>query len=193
MLLTREGLKLENSGWDEPTIFVADPASPSDLIDLWNTRLFHGRVLPVNISWLKETKDFLIEILKANYRPLPGNPNGVMIHTTVQVGRSISEERARAAMQDAGIVPSDPFQWAYQLWYDDIWRQVRDDFVSRPRRRLVTAESTNLELTIAEEDSDVSCRFASLSPEFADTYGNGTARWVNVLKFQNYGRNDTLA
>ena len=27
----------------------------------------------------------------------------------------------------------------------------------------------------------------------ADTYGHGAARWVNVLKFQNYGTNDTLA
>ena len=193
LLLTREGLKTENSGWDEPTIFIADPASPSDLIDLWNLRLFHGKVLPVNISWLKETSDFLSGFLKANYRPLPGNPHGVMIHTTIQIGRSISEERVRTAMQEANIVPSDPFQWAYKLWYDDIWRQVRDDFVSRPRRRLVSAESTNLEMTVAEEDSEVRCRFAGLSPEFADTYGSGTARWVNVLKFQNYGKNDTLA
>jgi hypothetical protein len=165
--LTREGLKLDNSGWDEPTIFVADPTSPCDLIDLWNIRLFRGRVLSVNISWVKEAKDFLIEFLKANYRPLPGNPNGVMISTTVQIGRSISEERARAAMEDAGIVPSDPFQWAYKLWYDDVWRQARHDFVTQPRRRLVTAESTNLELTIEEEDSEATCRFSALSPEFA--------------------------
>lgn len=191
--LTREGLKLDSSGWDEPTIFVVDPTSPLDLIDLWNIRLFRGRVLPVNISWVKETKDFLIEFLKANYRPLPGNPNGVMIHTTVQFGRSISEARAQATMQDAGIVPTDPFQWAYKFWYDDIWTEVRDDFVSRPRRRLVTAKSTNLELTITDENSDLTCRFATLSPEFADTYGHGAARWVNVLKFQNYGTNDTLA
>jgi hypothetical protein len=193
LLLTREGLKLDTSGWDEPTIFVADPTSPCDLIDLWNLHLFHSRVLPVNISWLKETGNFLGELLKANYRPLPGNPNGVMIHTTVQIGRSISEERARTAMQDAGIVPSNPFQWAYKLWYEDVWRQVGDDYVSRPRRRLVTAESTDLELAVEEGDSEVSCRFAGLSPEFADTYGNGPARWVNVLKFRNYGRNDTLA
>ncbi len=193
LLLTREGLKTENSGWDEPTIFVADPTSPCDLIDLWNLRLFHGRVLPVNVSWLKESGDFLIGFLKANYRPLPGNPNGVMIHTTIQIGRSISEERMRAAMQEANIVPSDPFQWAYKLWYDDIWRPIRDDIVSRPKRRLVSAESTNLELTVAEEDSEVRCRFAGISPDFAETYGHGTARWVNVLKFQNYARNDTLA
>ena len=191
--VTTEGLKLDSSGWDEPTIFVVDPSSPIDLTDLWNARLFRGRVLPVNISWLKETRDFLVEILKANYRPLPGNPNGVMIHTTVQFGRSISEERAQATMQDAGIAPSSPFQWAYQFWYDDIWTEVRDDSVSRPQRRLVTAKSTNLELTISDENSDLSCRFASLSPNFVGTYGHGAARWVNVLNFQNYGTNDTVA
>ena len=78
-----------------------------------------------------------------------------MIHTTVQFGRSISEERAQATMQDAGIAPSSPFQWAYQFWYDDIWTEVRDDSVSRPQRRLVTAKSTNLELTISDENSDL--------------------------------------
>jgi hypothetical protein len=191
--LTREGLKLDSSGWDEPTIFVVDPASPLDLIDLWNIRLFRGRVLPVNISWVKETKDFLTEFLRVNHRPLPGNPNGVMIHTTVQFGRSISEERAQATMGDAGIVPSTPFEWAYKLWYDDIWTEVRDDSAPRTRRRLATAKSTSLELTISDENSDLTCRFVSLSPEFADTYGHGVARWVNVLKFQNYGTNHALA
>ncbi|WP_348262660.1 hypothetical protein P8935_23075 [Telmatobacter sp. DSM 110680] len=193
LFLTQEGLKLDRNGWHEPTIFLADPTSPLDLIDLWNLHIFRSRVLPVNISWLKETGDFLNEILKANHRPLPGNPNGVMIHTTIQVGRSISEERARTAMQDAGIVSSNPLQWAYKLWYDDVWRQVRDDFPSRTRRPLVTAETTNLELTIAEEDSEAHCRFASLSPKFAEPYGSGGARWVNVLKFQNYGNTGTLA
>ena len=61
---------------------------------------------------------------------------------------------------------------------------MRDDSVSRPQHRLVTAKSTNLELTISDENSDLSCRFASLSPDFAGTYGHGAARWVNVLKFQ---------
>jgi hypothetical protein len=191
--LTTEGLKLDSNGWDEPTIFVVDPASPLDLIDLWNIHLVRSRVLPVNISWLKETRDFLIELLEANYRPMPGNPNGVMIQTIVQFGRSISEERAMATMQDAGIVPTNPLQWAYQFWYDAIWAESRNDFVWRPRRRLVTAKSTKLELTIADETGDLACRFATLSPEFSDTFGHGAARWVNVLKFQNYGTNDILA
>ena len=33
--VTTEGLKLDSSGWDEPTIFVVDPSSPIDLTDLW--------------------------------------------------------------------------------------------------------------------------------------------------------------
>jgi hypothetical protein len=90
-------------------------------------------------------------------------------------------------------VPTNPLQWAYQFWYDAIWAESRNDFVWRPRRRLVTAKSTKLELTIADETGDLACRFATLSPEFSDTFGHGAARWVNVLKFQNYGTNDILA
>jgi hypothetical protein len=50
---TLEGLKLDygRSGRDNPTIFVPDPDSPYDLIDLWNLRLFHSDVLPVSARW----------------------------------------------------------------------------------------------------------------------------------------------
>ena len=42
---------------DDFTIFLADPTSPVDLMDLWNTRLLRRNLLPVNSEWLPELKD----------------------------------------------------------------------------------------------------------------------------------------
>ena len=106
---TMESLKRDHSDWTEPTLFVVDPASALDLIDLWNIRQFHPQILPVNLSWFQDAKEFLTEFVQTNYRPLPGNPNGVMIRTTIQFGRSIvsgdhqkAVERGKAILSEAG-------------------------------------------------------------------------------------------
>jgi hypothetical protein len=98
---TREHLKRDPDGWSEPTLFVFDPSSPLDLIDLWNIRQFHPQVLPVNIAWMQDAKEFVKEFVKANHRPLPLNPHGVMIMTNIQFGRSISEDQAKAVIENA--------------------------------------------------------------------------------------------
>jgi hypothetical protein len=198
---TMESLERDHNGWSEPTLFVVDPASPLDLIDLWNIRQFHPQILPVNLSWIQDAKEFLAEFVQANHRPLPGNPYGVMIETTVQFGRSIVSgdhekalERGKAILSDAGLsrLPNAPF--SMKLWYDRIWTADRDDFVHRPQRAELSAATTDLELNISDEGPDLSCRFTSLSPEFASMYGAPEqARWVNVLKLRSYGTNDTLA
>jgi len=191
---TREGLKREpDGGWSQPTLFIADPSSPLDLIDLWNIRQFRRQILPINFSWLNGSKEFLIEFVKANYRPLPRNPHGVMIHPTIQFGRSIPEERAKAAVEDAGLRGLADTQWFLNPWYDRIWKPDRDDFATRPQRARILGGSTDLELTVTDEGPDLSCRFMGLSPGFIEPHGRGAARWVNVLKFHDYGMNDALA
>jgi hypothetical protein len=190
---TRECLKREPDGWSDPTLFVVDPSSPLDLIDLWNLRQFHPQVLGVSIAWMKDAKDFLVEFVKVNHRALPGNPNGVMIHTTVQFGRSISEDRAKIAVEEGGLTSINGNAWSFKLWYDDIWRSHREDRIVRPQRARISVASTDLELPISEEQGRSSCRFRSLSPDFAPTHGDGSARWVNVLELNKYGTNDTIA
>ena len=73
------------------------------MIDLWNIRQFHPRILAISLPWLQDARDFLAEFLRANYRPLPRNPHGVMIRTTIQFRRSISKELAEVAVQQAGL------------------------------------------------------------------------------------------
>jgi len=89
---TMESLKPDHNGWSEPTLFVVDPTSPLDLIDFWNIRQFHPQILGVNLAWLREAKEFLAEFVQRNYRPLPGNPHGVMIQPTIQFAVLSSRE-----------------------------------------------------------------------------------------------------
>jgi hypothetical protein len=191
---TIEGLKRAPDGWSEPTLFVVDPASRLDLIDLWNIRQFHPQILGISLPWFQDAKDFLAEFLRANYRPLPRNQHGVMIRPTIQFGRSVSKELAEAAAQQAGLVGMSDAQWLFKLWYDRVWEPERDDFVHRPKRAGISAAGADLELAVSKDGPDLTCRFTSLSPDFADTYDDAAARWVNVLKFSGqYDGNDNLA
>lgn len=193
LYFTRENLKRDRDGWDEPTLFIVDPTSPLDLVDLWNIRNFHSRILPINLEWLSEAKDFVTDFLRANYRPLPSNPNGAMIQTTIQFGRSIPAEQVTATIAEAGLSTLSGAPVKFKTGYDRIWDLNRDEFIVRRRRPRVSASTIDLELAVSEIDGDISCRFMSLAPDFSPTYGDGSARWVNVLKFSNYGRDDTLA
>ena len=186
LYFTREGLKRDPEGWSQPTLFVVDPESTYDLIDLWNIRQFHSQVLVINFRWFLEIKDFIVEFVKANYRPLPGNSHGVMIHPTIQFGRSISKDLAEAAAKDAGLAELSGIRWLVGS-YDSIWETDRDDHVSRPQRARISAASTELELAVSADGPDLNCRFVSLSPEFAPSFGGGPARWVNVLNLRGYG------
>jgi hypothetical protein len=191
---TKEGLKRDRGGsaWDKPTLFIVDPESPLDLIDLWNFRLFHSFVLPISTRWFQDSREFLDEFLKSSYRPLPGSPHGLMITPTVQFGRSINQERAKTLVTQAGLTALQDSQWAFISWYDHIWEEDVDDHVMRPQPVCVTAAETEHELTVSG-NSESSIRFPDLAPEFAPEHDNGSARWVNVLRLQNYGSDDRLA
>jgi hypothetical protein len=190
---TAHGIRRDHDGYSYPTLFVLDPNSRTDLIDLWNLRQFAANVLPVNVLWVSEARDSIRQYITANYRALPGNPHGVMIHTTVQFGRSFSEERAKEiviALFDG--LPQG--SWSLKLWYDGIWHIDRtEDRVARPRRARLSAASSDLELPVSEEPKDKSVRFPSLAPEFASLYGDDKARWVNVLTLHTYVTDESIA
>ena len=179
LTFTRHGLKeLFDSEWG-PTIFVASPTSPLDLLDLWNLRLIRRNVLSVNSEWLPTLKDYLCDFVDRNHRPLPGNPNGVMIDTTVEIGNSFSEEEANHLVRGA-FTDLPGRSWSLKLWYDHIWDSYDDDYIPRPSPVRIYTRSSHLDLPVIEEDRP-SIQFQPLAPEFASEYGSGRARWVNVI------------
>jgi len=117
-----------------------------------------------------------------------------MIRTTVEFARSIPKELAKQLAQDhlAGLQEGS---WSLTLWYDPIWR-VDWHTVGigiQPRRATLSAETSNIDVTTSESDNTI--EFQALSPEFAEEYGhlNNEARWVNVLRLNDYSRRTPLA
>ena len=184
LTFTLHSLKeLSGSGWN-PTIFVANPTSPLDLIDLWNLRLVRPNVLPVNSEWLPALRDYLRDFIAQNHHPLPGNPNGVMIHTTVEIGNSFSEEEANDLVRSA-FTDLPNRSWARKLWYDHIWDSYDDNHMPHPSPVQIDAKSSQLDLPVAEEGTP-SIQFQALAPDFAAEYGGGYARWVNVISLTDF-------
>lgn len=192
LYFTRHSLEIEHSTWEGgPTIFIVDPSSWLDLIDLWNARLFRRSIIPVNVHWLDEMKPYLRDLVERTYRPLPGNPHGVMISSTVEFGRSIREDRAKAICKGTfDRLPKG--SWAMKLWYDSIWYEDRSDMVARPQRARVSAAEANIELAAEGADRNT-VRFQSLSPEFAERFGGRAARWANVLNLRDFRNRSGLA
>lgn len=190
---TMHDVKREPGGYNRPILFVADPNSSLDLIDLWNLRQFATPVLPINSVWATEARETIRELVTATYRPLPRNPHGVMIHTTLQFGRSFSEDRAKEiALTLLDGLPSG--SWIFKLWYDGIWHIDRtEDRGVRPRRARLSAADSDIELPLTDEQKDKSVRFRSLAPGFASLYGAAKARWVNVLRLHTYSNDESLA
>lgn len=179
-------------GRNDPIFFIANPNSPLDLIDLWNLRQFAGPVLPISSAWASEARDSIREFVTANYRPLPGNLHGVMIHTTLQFGRSFSDEQAReVALSLLGGLATE--SWSYHRWYHQIWHVDRtQDRVMQPQRARLSAAESDIESSV-DGQKERSIRFRSLAPDFASLYGGDKARWVNVLRLHGYAIDESLA
>jgi hypothetical protein len=189
LFFTRHAIERQPHGaqwWREPTLFVFDPASGCDLIDFWNLRLFRRNVLPVNVRWLEACAPFMRDLIARNYRPLPHNPHGVMMHTTVEFGRSIPEATAEElARKYLDGLPQG--SWTFKLWYDRIWAKAPDeDQIAQPRRAQFSVSSRELKLTVSEEQRERSVTFDSLAPDFGPTYHRGHLGWVNVLRFRHF-------
>lgn len=177
----------ETAAHDGPTVYVFDPTKTVDLIDYWNIRQFRHSVLPVHIGWFRELGQLVARTIEENHRPLPGNPNGVMIHTTIEFSRSIPEARAKALITDhLKDVPAGSY--AFKLWYDPIWRNNWRTGGIQPRRAKLTAAESDLQISAPADDSDLSIQ--SLSPKFAARYGaySNHARWVNVVQLHDYSQ-----
>lgn len=187
-------LKVEYHWQEDPTLFILDAHEPKDLIDFWNLRAIQHNIIPVPVQWLEQLSPFCKQFKLANYRPLPGNPNGVMIRPITMFSRSISEDDIeelhkrylRVAKVDANVL---------QTWYPPIWRKLSEHGV-RPMRPTLEADSRKTDIPIDEENSEV--RFATLFPEFYSEFNRGYSwangyRWANVVRLKSWSSTDLIA
>lgn len=181
--VTRYGLDTQRYWCHDLLLFVFDPSRATDVIDLWNLRLEPHPVLPIPIGWFEALAEDIYNVMKAEHRPLVGNPNGVMHNATIEFGRSIPKTDAEALIRK--LKPGLPHgALVVKYWRNAIWIDYRDDHVHRDSRLKVVAKEQRADLALRE--GELHTTFETLEPEFSSRYGKGNHRWVNVLRISNY-------
>lgn len=177
-------------GWDE-SIYIFDPLSGPDVVDFWNARLFKRDIVPVNVHWLEQSRDLILELIRQNHRPLPSNPHGVMINTTVQIGRSLdaAEVMERLSLPQGGLPPHSA---AVQPWYPAIWMPPVDDRMFHPVVAPLIAEKVEVQAVPSNTD-DPTIRIPQLAPDFVQFVRGSGPSWVNVVHPRMYGREGQFA
>jgi len=170
-----------------PTLFVLDAAQPRDLIDFWNYRAVHGSVLAMPVQWLEPLSAFCKTLITKNFRPLPGNPNGVMIRLTTMFARSISDDDIQD-LYPKYLQTETPGANVVQTWYPPIWRPT-PEFVVRTSRPTLECSRRSIEATVDDESY---IRFDTLYPEFAERFGS-EHRWANVIRIKDWSHKGSLA
>ncbi|NDU80304.1 MAG: hypothetical protein G3I11_02990, partial [Ferrovum sp.] len=173
----------------DATLFVLNAQEPRDLIDFWNLRTFQREIIAVPIQWIDELSDYCKNAIKKAYRPMPGNPNGVMLNAKVMFSRSIPQADIERLYQKILVVNAPPGTNSRQDWYPAIWRPTPSFHVGSSRPILTAAEKT-FDVQYSEDTPVI--RFDSLYPEFAEKYGNAN-RWANIVKLRNWSFENQIA
>lgn len=183
-----EGVEVDHCDHSPPTLFIMDAKQPKDWLDFWNYRAVHCSGIPIPVQWLPELSGFCRKFIKKNYRPLSGNPNGVMIQPVSMFSRSIPEQDIDALYKKYLKVDKQGAN-TIQAWYPPIWRQVPEIGMRRTRPTL-TAASKKIDVPVDIEKPLI--RFESLHPDFANRFG-GENRWANVISLEDWSYKDRLA
>ena len=184
--MTEYKLEAMRSWHHDLVIYVFDPTKGTDLIDLWNLRLQSNPLLPIPIGWWPDLADEVGKTIMAQFRPLQGNPNGVMHHTTIEFARSINEEQRDELL--ANLSPDLPRgSYAHKAWRDRVWEQHAGEGIFPKISRLqITAKERRITLKVQDNDSP-KIDFQTLEPEFSSFYvGSHHARWVNSINLNTY-------
>jgi hypothetical protein len=181
-------IEIEYYDHSDPALFVLDPDEPRDLIDFWNLRIIRRNIVPIPRQWLDSLSAFCKDFITKHYRPLPGNPHGVMIQPTVMFARSIPVveiEKLYLAHLKVDLEGAN----CRQDWYPSIWRPS-PGFTVRNTRPDLSAGEKIFDTQFDTEKPNI--RFDCLYPEFAEKYGSNS-RWANVVRLKDWTHRDQVA
>lgn len=181
-------LKVAYHSHQDPTLFILDAHEPRDLIDFWNLRAIHRSVVPVPVQWLDALSPFCKKFILDTYRPLPGNPHGVMTQPISMFSRSISQHDIEELHKRYLCVDKAGAN-GLQKWYPPIWRAPSAK-IARTFRPTLEAHNGNLDIAIDQNKPEI--RFDPLFPEFASEFGN-RYRWANVVRLKSWLDTDLIA
>lgn len=170
------------SDWnDVPTLFVFDPASTLDCIDLWNMRSEQRSVLPVPVDWWTELLPDIGSLLKLEH--------GLMHYSTIEFARSISENRANELTEKiVGDLPKEAA--TFKHWRTPVWRTPMKQ-QHWPDKAPLVLKSAEKHITLSVDEMSLATTFETLAPEFAEKYGSGELRWMNTVQPSHF-HNDHL-
>ncbi len=184
----RETLDVNYNDERDPSLFILDGHEPRDLIDFWNLRIVRKNILAIPKQFIKELSPFCKKFILRHYRPLPSNPNGVMIHPTVMFSRSIAEKEGEQLHKKYISVKKKGAN-CIQVWYPPLWRPSAE-FTVRTTRPTITANEKQVEIS-TDLDKPV-IKFDTLWPEFTQKYGS-EFQLANVVKIKGWDDNDQIA
>jgi len=186
---TRYKIEVEGNWDDVLTLFVFDPASTLDCIDLWNMRSEQRSVLPVPVDWWADLLPDIKSLLKLEHRPIKENPHGLMHYSTIEFARSIPERRANELTEE--IINDLPGEaTTFKPWRTPVWRVPTKQQHSQNEVPLAL-KSAEKHITLTVDDMSLATILETLSPEFADKYGGGKLRWMNTVQPSHF-HNDHL-
>ncbi|AYO78909.1 hypothetical protein [Sphingobium yanoikuyae] len=173
--ITTTDLKVRYPSRPDPCLFVFDGTKPGDLIDYWNLRAGVMRAVPIPVQFLEQLGPFARDFIRRNYRPLPGNRNGVMIRPKVMFARSIDSDAIEPMFKQHFMIEVEGAN-TLQTWYPTFWRPA-SDFGFAPLRPVVSAREETRSVTVEDQQTVI---FDGLEPSFPDL-PPGEARWANVV------------
>ena len=181
-------LKVNYHEHSDPALFIMDAFESKDLIDFWNLRAIHRKIMAIPVQWIEELSPFCKEFILANYRPLPRNPHGVMIQPTSMFSRSIPENDIEEIHKKYLRVDKEGAN-VLQTWYPPFWRPT-PEIMARTTRPTLEAEEKRIDNPIELDKPEI--RFDPLFPEFARDFGN-RCRWANVVRLKDWSHEGQVA
>jgi len=181
------------SRFDDHLLYLLDPNNVIDVVDYWNLRALGLTVIPVpiQVAETSEMKSFCEKFVDESFGQHRYNPQ-IYYTATVQKGRSVSEEKAKAFLKFLDIKPdskSGQSKISARFWYPRIW-----DSWARDKDG---AEGADLEADNAQKDlpSDQdSIEFKTLTPEFLSRFGgHGWPRFANEIELRTYAGENAIA
>jgi hypothetical protein len=176
-------IKSYSNNHKDPSLFIFDFNKAYDLVDFWNLRAVYGnRIVPIPKQWVAELSDFCQNFILKNYRPLPGNRNGVMINPTAMFSRSITQVEAETIFVSHIRVDKEGAN-CMQHWYPS-FNAKQYKGIAREQKPLLIAKEKDAEYSI--DSSEKITKVEALTPDFVEKH-SGNHKWVNVIQLRNWG------
>lgn len=181
-------IDINNNNYNDPALFILNSFEPRDLIDFWNLRIVQPNVIAVPLQWIQELSQFCKEFFLCNYRPLPGNHNGVMIQPIAMFSRSINKEDSSEIFNKYLKVDKNGAS-GFQQWYPSIWRPTPEDRFPTTRP-ILCSDKNSIEISLDIEKPVI--KFDTLWPEFI-TDSIKRNQIANVIRIEGWGDDDQIA